>query len=94
MSSVANFVNLKEDQPLSQTLFSSAYQEQVPKKYQFNHGVVTPTDKTKSNPLANQKVRLITKCVGKFVVFPIVIKRTFCSKRVTSIKAWNKKDSV
>ena len=29
-------------------------------------GVVTPKDKTKSNPLANEKVRSITKSVVSF----------------------------
>ena len=35
-------------------------------------GVITLKDKTNSNPLARQKVR-ISKFVGKFLVFPSVI---------------------
>ena len=79
---------MKEDQPLSQTLFSSSYQNQVPKKYQVNHGVVTPTDKTKSNPLANQKVMLIAKCVGKFLVFP---RGRFAPKELPALKHGTKR---
>ena len=79
---------MKEDQPLSQTLFSSAYRNQVPKKYQVNRGVVKPTDKTKSNPLANQKNRLITKCVGKFLVFP---RGHFAPKELPALKHGTKR---
>ena len=37
-------------------------------------GVVTPTDKSKSNPLARLKVRILSKSVV-ILVFPSVIKR-------------------
>ena len=39
----------------------------------FISGVVTPKDKTKSNPLAREKVRILSK---SFPVFPSVINRT------------------
>ena len=38
-------------------------------------GVVTPKDKTKSNPLATKKSQDLIKICGKFLVFPSVIKK-------------------
>ena len=43
-------------------------------------GVVTPKDKTKSNPLANQKVRSITKSVVNFSSFPVSLRGAFAPK--------------
>ena len=52
-------------------------------------GVVTPKEKTKSNPLARQKVRTLSKSVVNFYSFPVSLGgRSFHSQRATSMKAW------
>ena len=49
-------------------------------------GVVTPKDKTKSNPLANQNVRSITKSVLSFYSFPVSLKGAFAPKKLSALK--------
>ena len=54
-------------------------------------GVVTPKDKTKSNPLARQKVRTLSKSVISFYSFPVSLSGgSFHSQRETSIKHGSK----
>ena len=51
-------------------------------------GFVTPKDKTKSNSLARQKVRILSKSVVSFYSLPVSLgEGKFHSKRATSIKA-------
>ena len=54
-------------------------------------GMALPKDKTKSNPIANQKVGS-SQNLWLVSSLPSVIKRSFHFKRVTSIKAWNKNE--
>ena len=49
-------------------------------------GVVTPKDKTKSNPLDNQKVRLITKSAVIFQSFRISLRGAFAPKELPALK--------
>ena len=49
-------------------------------------GVVTPKDKTKSNTLANQKVRSITKSVVRFYSFPVSLRGAFAPKELPVLK--------
>ena len=49
-------------------------------------GVVRPKDKTKSNPLANQKVRFITKSVVSFRLFPVSLRGTFTPKELPALE--------
>ena len=49
-------------------------------------GVVTPKDKTKSNPLTNQKVRSITKSVVTFLSFPVLLKGAFTPRELPELK--------
>ena len=52
-------------------------------------GVITLKDKTKSNALAIQRVRIFSKSVGSFWSFPVSLRGgDFHSERVTSVKAW------
>ena len=49
-------------------------------------GVVTPKDKTKSNTLANQKVRFITKSVVSFSSLPVSLTEDFTPKELQALK--------
>ena len=52
-------------------------------------GVVTPKDKTKSNSLAREKVKILSKSVVSFQSFPVSLKRgSSHSQKAASIKAW------
>ena len=52
-------------------------------------GVVTPKYKTKSNPLAGQKVRILSKSLVSFQFFLASLREgSFHSQRATNIKAW------
>ena len=53
-------------------------------------GAVKSKYKTKSNVPSQSKSEAQHKIYGQFLVFPNVIKRSYCSKRVTTIKAWYK----
>ena len=55
-------------------------------------GVVTAKDKTKSNPVASQKVRIFSKSVTSYWSFQVSLRGgSFHFKSVTSVKArkWN-----
>ena len=54
--------------------------------------IVTPENKTRSNPLANKKSQVHQKNYGWFLVFFSVTKRKFCCSILTSIKAVNKNE--
>ena len=49
-------------------------------------GVVTLKDKTKSNPLVNQKVRSITKSVVSFKSFPVSLRGPFVPLKLPALK--------
>ena len=49
-------------------------------------GVITPKDKTKSNTLANQKVRSIAKSMVSFWSFPVLLRGAFTSKELPALK--------
>ena len=49
-------------------------------------GVVTPKDKAKSNPLANQKVRSITISAVSFLSFPASLRGAFIPKVLPALK--------
>ena len=52
-------------------------------------GVVTAKDKTKSNPLAREKVTIFSKSVTTFWPFQVSLRRkSFHFKKVTRIKTW------
>ena len=58
----------------------------------FISGVVTPKDKTKSNPLANQKVSSITKSVVSFSSFPVSLRGALAPKELPGLKHGTKKN--
>lgn len=48
--------------------------------------VVTPRDKTKSNPLANKKAKSITKSVVSYLPFIMSLRGAFTPKELPSLK--------
>ena len=48
--------------------------------------VVTPKDKKKANPLANQNVRSVTKSVVSFQSFPVSLRDAFAPKELRALK--------
>ena len=55
----------------------------------FISRMVTPKDKSKSNPLARLKVRIFSKSVVSFQSFPVSLRgRSLPSRRATNIKEW------
>ena len=66
-------------------LFPSAYQNNLSQKLPGQllpmtgaiSEVVTPKDKTKSNPLAQEKVRILSKSVVSSQSFPVSLKGVF-----------------
>ena len=55
----------------------------------FISRMVTPKDKSKSNPPARLKVRIFSKSVVSFQSFPVSLRgRSLLSRRATNIKEW------